>query len=136
MYNHSRSIMALLMMLALLSSTGNSNKSSEAECKKERRLGMIACKPLAHGYLPSPECCERMRNTNPECVCPLITPEMAAKVDIQSALRIAESCGITVPRPFQCGSLVIPNEWSPLYRLKTLFSNKRWFMDLLMKLFA
>ncbi|XVF10936.1 hypothetical protein REPUB_Repub07fG0226300 [Reevesia pubescens] len=43
---------------------------SAAQCKQERSLAVNACKPMIYGKLPSPECCQRIRVTHLECVCP------------------------------------------------------------------
>ena len=78
---------------------------STAECKEERRLGINACKPVLYGKDPSPACCERVRVTKIECVCPMVTPKLAALVDVNRAVRLIESCGRKVPRHYQCGSM-------------------------------
>ncbi|KAI5655798.1 hypothetical protein M9H77_32985 [Catharanthus roseus] len=79
-----------------------------AQCKEERRLGINACKPVIYGKLPSPECCARVRITDIECVCPIITPKLAALVDVNRAIRLVEGCGRRVPRHFKCGSITTP----------------------------
>ncbi|KAF2299188.1 hypothetical protein GH714_030930 [Hevea brasiliensis] len=66
---------------------------SAAQCKEERRLGLNACKPVVYGRPPSPQCCERIRVTHIECVCPDVTPKIAALIDMNRAVRIIEGCG-------------------------------------------
>ncbi|KAL3598706.1 hypothetical protein D5086_006624 [Populus alba] len=77
---------------------------SAAQCKEERRLGLNACKPVIYGKLPSPACCERVRVSHVECVCPDITPKLAALIDLDRAIRLIEGCGRRVPRHFKCGN--------------------------------
>ncbi|KAL5748370.1 hypothetical protein ACOSQ2_025667 [Xanthoceras sorbifolium] len=77
---------------------------SAGQCKEERRIGLNECKPVLYGKLPSPSCCERVRVSHVECVCPVITPKLAALVDLNRAIRLIEGCGRRVPRHFKCGS--------------------------------
>ncbi|XP_021291943.1 uncharacterized protein LOC110422378 [Herrania umbratica] len=81
---------------------------SDAQCKEERNLGINACKPVVYGKLPSPECCQRVRVTHLECVCPVISPQLAALIDVNRAVRLIEGCGRRVPRHYKCGSITIP----------------------------
>ncbi|RVW50836.1 hypothetical protein CK203_101836 [Vitis vinifera] len=74
---------------------------SAAECKEERRLAINACKPVVYGKDPSPACCERARVTHIECVCPVITPKLAALIDVNRAVRLIEGCGRKVPRHYK-----------------------------------
>lgn len=103
-------LMAMLLVLALLNIFEvkmASAKLSEAACKEERRIGINACKPVLYGKLPSPKCCERVRVTHIECVCSIITPKLAALIDINRVIRLVEGCGRRVPRKFKCGSKLI-----------------------------
>lgn len=77
---------------------------SETQCKQERELAVNACKPVVYGRPPSPACCERVRVTHVECVCPIITPKLAALIDVNRAIRLIQGCGRRVPRHFKCGS--------------------------------
>ncbi|KAL9433939.1 hypothetical protein AB3S75_024575 [Citrus x aurantiifolia] len=81
---------------------------SAAQCKEERRIGLNECKPVLYGKLPSPSCCERVRVSHIECVCPVITPKLAALIDVNRAIRLIEGCGRRVPRHFKCGSITTP----------------------------
>ncbi|KAA8522140.1 hypothetical protein F0562_012825 [Nyssa sinensis] len=81
---------------------------SAAQCKEERRIGINACKPVVYGKLPTPECCERVRVSHIECVCPVITPKLAALIDLNRAIRLIEGCGRRVPRHYKCGSITTP----------------------------
>ncbi|XP_057477474.1 uncharacterized protein LOC130765221 [Actinidia eriantha] len=79
-----------------------------AQCKEERRVGINACKPVVYGKLPTPECCERIRVGHTECVCPVITPKLAALIDVNRFVKLIEGCGRRVPRHFKCGSITTP----------------------------
>lgn len=88
---------------------------SAAECKQERNLAVNACKPVVYGKLPSPECCQRVRVTHLECVCPVITPQLAALIDLNRAIRLIEGCGRRVPRHYKCGSKHLSFSFPSLY---------------------
>ncbi|XP_022777085.1 uncharacterized protein LOC111318464 [Durio zibethinus] len=81
---------------------------SAAQCKKERSLAVNTCKPVVYGKLPTPECCQRVRVTHLECVCPVITPKFAALIDLNLAICLIEGCGRRVPRHYKCGGLTTP----------------------------
>ncbi|KAK8538194.1 hypothetical protein V6N13_096024 [Hibiscus sabdariffa] len=81
---------------------------SAAQCKQERDLAITACKPVVYGKLPSPECCQRVRVTHLECVCPVITSRIAALIDVNRAVRLIQGCGRSVPRHYKCGSITTP----------------------------
>jgi hypothetical protein len=83
---------------------GSAEEISAAQCKEERRIGINACKAVLYGKLPSPACCERVRVTHIECVCPDVTPKLAALIDVNRAIRLIEGCGRRVPHHFKCGS--------------------------------
>ncbi|KAL6123441.1 hypothetical protein ACLB2K_075963 [Fragaria x ananassa] len=48
--------------------------TTPSQCKEEKKLWVDACKAVATGSNPSPYCCQRLRVTHLECVCPYITP--------------------------------------------------------------
>ena len=105
------SSLLLLLLLAVLSmllevKPANADPTA-AQCKEERSVGLNACKPVVYGRPPSPECCERIRVTHVECVCPLITPKLAALIDVNRVIRVIEGCGRRVPRHFKCGSKLL-----------------------------
>ncbi|OVA19820.1 Bifunctional inhibitor/plant lipid transfer protein/seed storage helical domain [Macleaya cordata] len=81
---------------------------SAGACKEERRVGVDACKPVLYGKSPTPECCRRVRISHVECVCPVITPKLAALIDLNRAIRLIQGCGRMVPRNFKCGSITTP----------------------------
>ncbi|XP_021286654.1 uncharacterized protein LOC110418292 [Herrania umbratica] len=82
---------------------------SPAQCKEEQRLLVNACRAVIFGLSPSPSCCERVRATHVECVCPVITPQLAALIGVErTTIKQIESCGRTVPHNFKCGSITTP----------------------------
>ncbi|KAB1215690.1 hypothetical protein CJ030_MR4G009218 [Morella rubra] len=81
---------------------------SKDQCHEEKRLGINACKPVLYGKQPTPECCERVRVSHLECVCPVITPTLVALIDLNRAIRLIEGCGRRVPRHFKCGIITTP----------------------------
>ncbi|KAK1356470.1 AAI domain-containing protein [Heracleum sosnowskyi] len=87
--------------------TVSAKKTSSSECKEEQRLGANACQSamLNNGKKPSEACCERVRASHVECICPAITPKIAAMIDVNRVLRLVKSCGRKVPRHFKCGSI-------------------------------
>ncbi|KAK3029861.1 hypothetical protein RJ639_038295 [Escallonia herrerae] len=103
----SRAIMVMLVLTLLAkwgSKIATAAAPSAAQCKEERRIGLDACKQVLHFKLPTPECCERVRVSHVECVCPVITPKLLALIDVNKAIRLIEGCGRRVPRHFKCGS--------------------------------
>ncbi|GKA18160.1 bifunctional inhibitor/plant lipid transfer protein/seed storage helical domain-containing protein [Tanacetum coccineum] len=78
------------------------------ECKEERRLGINECKNVMYGRSPSASCCQRIRVSHVECVCPAITPKLAALIDVNRFIRLIQGCGRRVPRHFKCGSITTP----------------------------
>ncbi|PHU08415.1 hypothetical protein BC332_20275 [Capsicum chinense] len=101
-------LMAMLVILTLVINSFEvklaSAKMSERACKEERRICVNACKSILYGKVPSPKYCERIRLTHIECVCGVITPKLAALIDIKYAIRVVEGCGRRVPRNYKCGS--------------------------------
>uniref|UniRef100_F6H7Y3 Bifunctional inhibitor/plant lipid transfer protein/seed storage helical domain-containing protein n=1 Tax=Vitis vinifera TaxID=29760 RepID=F6H7Y3_VITVI len=77
---------------------------SAAKCKEERRLGINACKAVVYGKSPTPACCHRMRVTHLGCVCSVITPKLAALVDVNRMIELVKGCGRKLPRHYKCGN--------------------------------
>ncbi|KAJ4849313.1 hypothetical protein Tsubulata_019115 [Turnera subulata] len=92
MATHILLVVAVLCLLEVMINKAGAELSAAA-CKEERRIGLNACKPVIYGKLPSPECCERVRVSHVECVCPDVTPRLAALVDLNRAIRLIEGCG-------------------------------------------
>uniref|UniRef100_A0A7N0UVZ6 Bifunctional inhibitor/plant lipid transfer protein/seed storage helical domain-containing protein n=1 Tax=Kalanchoe fedtschenkoi TaxID=63787 RepID=A0A7N0UVZ6_KALFE len=80
-----------------------------AQCKEMRRLGVNACKSILNGAQPSAECCHRIRVTPIQCVCSVVTPEIAVIVrNFPRFYQMIQSCGRRVPRHYKCGSITTP----------------------------
>ncbi|XP_048325511.1 uncharacterized protein LOC125421255 [Ziziphus jujuba] len=82
--------------------------TSPSQCKQEKDLLVKECKAMIFGSNPSPSCCQRVRVTHVECVCPLVTPKLANLIDVQKIITQIEGCGRTVPHHFKCGSVTTP----------------------------
>ncbi|KAF8379184.1 hypothetical protein HHK36_028613 [Tetracentron sinense] len=80
------------------------------ECKEERRLGTKACRPVVYGSVPSPACCERVRVTRIECVCPFVSPKLADLINanLNHIAKQIEGCGRRLPSHFKCGIITLP----------------------------
>ncbi|XP_030533703.1 uncharacterized protein LOC115743172 [Rhodamnia argentea] len=81
---------------------------SPSQCQDEIRKGISTCMAVAMGQPPSAACCALVRVAHAECVCPLVTPEVAAMIDVNRAKKLAEGCGRKIPPNFKCGSITIP----------------------------
>ncbi|KAK9059174.1 hypothetical protein SSX86_021793 [Deinandra increscens subsp. villosa] len=82
---------------------------SAAQCKEERALGVNACRSLTEGKGLTPQCCQRVRVSHAECICPDVTPGMLALIgDVNRAVRLVERCGRRVPHHFKCGAITTP----------------------------
>ncbi|XP_030524838.1 uncharacterized protein LOC115737032 [Rhodamnia argentea] len=81
---------------------------SPTQCKEERRLAVNMCKPIVFGQPPPPGCCERVRLSHYQCVCPIFTPRVANLITVNKAIKLFQSCGRRVPHNFKCGSLYFP----------------------------
>lgn len=96
-------VMSLIVLGGWEVKTGSAEMSA-AQCKEERRIGINACKPVIYGKNPSAECCLRVRVSHVECVCPVVTPKLAALINLNRAIRLIQGCGRRVPTHFKCGS--------------------------------
>ncbi|CBI38539.3 unnamed protein product, partial [Vitis vinifera] len=85
--------------------------TSPSQCKEERNLLVNACRPVLYGQNPSADCCQRVRVSHVECVCPYVSTKTAAIIEVlgvPKAVKKIEGCGRTVPRKFKCGSITTP----------------------------
>ncbi|GLJ09519.1 hypothetical protein SUGI_0111020 [Cryptomeria japonica] len=94
-------ISSCLLSLCILGVEGD-------RCKDQVQGLVNACKPIIYGQSPSPNCCSLIRSADTACVCPKVTPQIAALIQISKAVRIVEGCGRKVPHHFRCGSVVTP----------------------------
>ncbi|KAI6707439.1 hypothetical protein NL676_010401 [Syzygium grande] len=65
---------------------------SPSQCQDAIRQGIGACMAIAMGQPPSATCCSRIRVTHTECMCPLITPEVAVMIDVDRAKKLVKGC--------------------------------------------
>ncbi|KAD4178272.1 hypothetical protein E3N88_26863 [Mikania micrantha] len=72
----------MVMVLLAVASAAPIAAPNAAQCKKERRLGINACKSVLYGRLPSPSCCQRIRVSHLKCICSVITPKLAALINV------------------------------------------------------
>ena len=63
------------------------------------------CSPILSGNPPSAVCCCLIRSADLGCVCPKVTPQIAALVNVPKLVSLVESCGRNVPHHTQCGSI-------------------------------
>uniref|UniRef100_A0A1D1YUH2 Protein kinase byr2 n=1 Tax=Anthurium amnicola TaxID=1678845 RepID=A0A1D1YUH2_9ARAE len=107
-----RNALALPVVAAVLLLLGAATPArcwpNARECGVEKALLINACKPVVFGRPPSAQCCVRVRRTPAQCVCPIVTPKLAALVDVNRLVRIVQGCGRPVPRHFKCGSITTP----------------------------
>ncbi|CAH1453849.1 unnamed protein product [Lactuca virosa] len=105
MRNYSNLMIVLILMIILAMTRA---APSAAQCKKEKRLAINACISVLYGRPPSSSCCKRARVSHVKCICPVITPKLAALINVNRFVKLIEGCGRRVPRHFKCGSLTIP----------------------------
>ncbi|KAK2965358.1 hypothetical protein RJ640_013821 [Escallonia rubra] len=108
MEKRSRTIVAVvLLVLAMLGvwdvKMASAAAPSPAECKEEQRLGINACSPVLSGQQPSAACCERVRVSHVECICPSISPWLATRIGNDRFVRLVRGCGRSFPPRAKCG---------------------------------
>ncbi|KAL6320896.1 hypothetical protein AAG906_010705 [Vitis piasezkii] len=79
--------------------------TSPSECKEERDLLVNACRPVLYFRSPSADCCQRVRVSHVECVCPTSVPRPPPSLEAKALvlhtwLRKLKG-GRTVPRKFK-----------------------------------
>ncbi|XP_010034975.1 uncharacterized protein LOC104424307 [Eucalyptus grandis] len=107
----SRATMMLVVVVAIVVTMSNElvhGQTSPSQCKEERKQLESNCRPVIFGRQPTPQCCARVRATHVECVCPYVTPKLAALLGVDRTIKQIEGCGRTVPRNFKCGSVTTP----------------------------
>ncbi|KAK6947498.1 Bifunctional inhibitor/plant lipid transfer protein/seed storage helical domain [Dillenia turbinata] len=96
------SFMIMVSIMVMVSEV-RGDDLSPSQCQDERKLGEDACKPAIYGLPPSAACCERVRVTHIECVCPYVIPKWAALVPVNRVIEVLKICGRMVPRHFKSG---------------------------------
>lgn len=99
-----------LILFMLISSFTLEMVAAESYCQAQRRVTRNACAMLAFFQPPSDECCLRIRMIPMRCVCPLITPQIAARVTprkLNYGIGVIRQCGRPVASGTKCGSKCI-----------------------------
>ncbi|KAJ4712617.1 Bifunctional inhibitor/plant lipid transfer protein/seed storage helical domain [Melia azedarach] len=128
MRKSSSTLVVVLVVVAFVGVKMGCAELSAAECKEERKIGLDECKPVLYGKLPTPACCQRVRASHVECVCPDVTPWVVALIDVNRAIRLIEGCGRRVPRHFKCGCkfslfLSLPNSYLHTHIIRFVYLN-------------
>lgn len=96
-----------LILFILISSFTLEMVAAESYCQAQRRVTRNACAMVAFFQSPSNECCLRIRMIPMRCVCPLITPQIAARVTARKlnyGIGVIRQCGRPVASGTKCGS--------------------------------
>ncbi|KAK1564703.1 hypothetical protein Q3G72_009651 [Acer saccharum] len=101
-------VVVVLVVVVMKNEVVSGAVLSPSQCMEERRLGVNACKAVVFGQAPSAACCERVRVSHFECVCPVVTPKLTSLISVNSVINLLKRCGRRVPRHFKCGSLNFP----------------------------
>lgn len=94
----------ILMMIVVMISMSRAEEVSPSQCQEELQQGINGCIGVVMGQQPSPACCAFVRVTHLECVCPKVTPAIAAMINPKQIRKIAEGCGRKLPSHLKCGS--------------------------------
>ncbi|GLJ32872.1 hypothetical protein SUGI_0662040 [Cryptomeria japonica] len=96
-------VFVFVMMLGVVVSRVRGDK-----CGDEIQGLATNCAPILQGNAPSAACCGLIRSADMSCVCPKVTPEIAASINVTQVVSVVESCGRNVPHHTRCGSIVTP----------------------------
>ncbi|KAK9162025.1 hypothetical protein Syun_002927 [Stephania yunnanensis] len=95
MIHHVTLVMLLVFALPIQTVQGG---LSHAECKLLVNILVSACSEVINRKPPSDYCCQRIRVTPEECVCPRITPQLAVLIP-ELELRREDRSGLRPARP-------------------------------------
>ncbi|KAK2977943.1 hypothetical protein RJ640_000947 [Escallonia rubra] len=90
-------VLLVLTLLSMWDVKMASAAPSPAECEEEQRLGINACLPVSFYQQPPAACCERVRVSNGECICPAISPRLASRIGNDRFVRLVRGCGRSFP---------------------------------------
>ncbi|CAK9169855.1 unnamed protein product, partial [Ilex paraguariensis] len=62
----------------------NGGQLSPSQCNSERQLLTNACRPVVFGQPATPVCCQRVRISHFECICPMFTPKLASILGVHT----------------------------------------------------
>ncbi|GLJ32871.1 hypothetical protein SUGI_0662030 [Cryptomeria japonica] len=96
-------VFVFVMMLGVVVSRVRGDK-----CGDEIQGLATNCAPILQGNAPSAACCGLIRSADMSCVCPKVTPAIAASINVPKLVTIIQSCGRNVPHQTRCGSIVTP----------------------------
>ncbi|KAF3433228.1 hypothetical protein FNV43_RR24330 [Rhamnella rubrinervis] len=99
--------MMVVVLVMVMVGKANGDLSSR-QCREEKDLLVKECQDVIHGQNPTQSCCQRVRLTHAECVCPLVTPGIAILINAKRAFKQIAGCGRTVPHHYKCGSMTFP----------------------------
>lgn len=102
-----RALLKSLILLMMISIFTLDQAAGENYCHAQRRVLIGACKMLLLRQSPTVECCRRIRLTPIWCVCPSVTPQRAALIDVNYAVGVIRQCGRPIARGTKCGSKCI-----------------------------
>ncbi|CAA7057828.1 unnamed protein product [Microthlaspi erraticum] len=103
-----RALLKSLILLMMISTVTIEQAAAETYCHAQRHALIDACKMLLLRLSPSVECCRRIRWTPIWCVCPSVTPQRAALIDVNYAVGVIRQCGRPIARGTKCGSVTVP----------------------------
>ncbi|CAN8246780.1 unnamed protein product [Cochlearia groenlandica] len=86
--------------------------AAQTYCHGQRSGIKSSCAMLVFGLHPSPGCCFRIRTIPLRCVCPFITPEVAARYGdkINYGVGVIRGCGRNIASGTKCGKMVVAAE--------------------------
>ncbi|XP_024029737.1 uncharacterized protein LOC112094038 [Morus notabilis] len=99
---------AMLMIMVAVLVAAARGETSPSQCTQEKDQLVNACRSVIFGQNPSANCCQRIRVTHVECVCPYVTPKVANLINVERTIKQIQACGRTVPHNFKCGSITTP----------------------------
>ncbi|GLJ42364.1 hypothetical protein SUGI_0877380 [Cryptomeria japonica] len=95
-------LVVVLMFVMMLGVVGGDKYGEELQ-------GLASnCAPILLGNAPSAACCGVIRSVDLSCVCPKVTPAIAAYIIAPKVVSFVQSCGRNVPHHTRCGSIVTP----------------------------
>jgi hypothetical protein len=100
-------LLAMVVLTVWEARMGSAALLSTAECKEEVDMLTKECiLSIRHKTNASPRCCELVRASHAQCVCPkaTLTESMILEFHLVDAIRFVERCGLRVPLHFKCGS--------------------------------
>ncbi|KAL1195208.1 hypothetical protein V5N11_029120 [Cardamine amara subsp. amara] len=100
----------LIVLMILLSSSQIQGKT----CNGLGSVAMVGCPEATDWNMPNPprpseHCCTLVRVIGMDCICEVVTKEMAAAIDMKKLVSVAATCGRPLAPGSQCGSYQVPS---------------------------